>query len=324
MGTADHFHARRPARLSVARKVEARYGLGMDEVLIACGDVDLLRKIVSDLPDGQFKPIATKSGSGIAQKIAKRNLKLAVVHEILADGPGAGLCAELRSLQPAPPILFLTSGQPPSDGPFDRALKYPLPGPVFRNLLKGLAPAQSAGHDLDRWKKFYEELGTRLEALPNQNYFEALGIRPGAPHHVVVSAYDDASLRFHPDRYASVRDERWGAAIYERTNELFKSLTEGYGILTDRRLRKAYDRALSEGRIRLTDEEKNNQDSGPDLLENYATGAQGKKFLRLAQRDLARNDWAAALQNLRFAQSMEGDLPIIVEKIALCESNLKS
>lgn len=296
----------------------------MEEILIACGDVDLLRKIASDLPEGRYKPIATKSAGGIVAKLEKRDVKVAVVHEQLGDGSGVALCTELRKLASNPKILLLVTDKPPAEGPFDLSLKYPVPGPVFRNALNRMAPEERSEQDLQKWKAFYQELGTRLEQLDTQSYYQMLGVPPNARHDSIVAAYDAASVRFHPDRYNQFRSERWGEALYQRANDLFKQITEAYSILSDRRLKKKYDQALSEGRLRLNSDEKSGQDAGPDLLENHAQTAQGKKFLRLAQRDLARNDWAAALQNLRFAASMEGDLPVIAQNIALCESKLKS
>lgn len=296
----------------------------MEQILIACGDVDLLRRVVSDLPEGQFKPIATKSGGGIASKIASRNVRLAIVYESLSDGPGAGLCSQLQALDDPPPILFLTGGKPPDSGPFDLALRYPVPGPVLRNAIKRVVGAGRGEQDLQRWKAFYEELQARLEATHEQSYYGMLGVKPDAPHHAIVRNYDRLSVRYHPDRYNQFRGERWGAAIYEHANELYKILTEAFSVLDDRRLKKKYDKALDEGRLRLSPSEKNAQDAGPELLENHARSGQGKKFLRLAQRDIARNDWAAALQNLQFAASMEGDVPAIAEKIAEVEAKLNS
>jgi hypothetical protein len=296
----------------------------MQQILIACGDVDLLRRIVSDLPEGQFKPIATKSGSGIAAKLASRDVRVAIVHEALSDGPGAGLCSELQGLQNPPAILYLSSSKPPDSGPFDLALRYPVPGPVLRNGIRRVVGSGAGDHDLQRWKAFYEELQARLEAAAEQNYYEMLGVRPDAPHHAIVTNYDRLSVRYHPDRYNQLRGERWGAAIYDHANELYKLLTESFSVLNDRRLKKKYDKALRDGRIRLSHSEKNAADAGPELLESHASSAQGKKFLRLAQRDMARNDWAAALQNLKFAASMEPDLAIIAEKIAEVEAKMDS
>lgn len=294
----------------------------MDEILIACGDVELLRKIASDLPNGRFKPIATKSGEGIAKKIAKRNVRIAVVHEHLGDGPGPALCQQLQQLPSPPAILYLSSGSPPSDGPFDLTLKYPVVGPVLRNAIQRLAPSAEEQHDLERWRDFYNELKTRVASLGEQDYYQMLGVDASAPHHAIVSVYDRLSMRYHPDRYNQFRNERWGEAIYDLTNTLFKELTDAFAVLTDRRLKKKYDHALTTGRNRLSPEEKNAQDTGPELLENLAQSAQGKKFLRLAQRDMARSDWTAALQNLKFAASMEPDIPAIAEKISEVEQKL--
>ena len=58
----------------------------MNEILVACGDMALLKQILSELPAKAFKPIATRNGAGTAQKVAHRNLVLAIVHADLTDG----------------------------------------------------------------------------------------------------------------------------------------------------------------------------------------------------------------------------------------------
>ena len=294
----------------------------MDEILIACGDVDLLRKIAGDLPSGRFKPIATKSAGGIVRKIANRNVRLAIVHEQLADGPGGALCAELAAIAQPPRVLYLSTGAAPSSGPFDVALRYPVPGPVLRNAIAQLAPVEQTGQDLERWRDFFLELQDRIAALPAQNYFGVLGLPDGAPHNYVVAAYDQLSMRYHPDRYAQFREEKWGKAIYEHANTLFQAVTEAFSVLSNRRLRKQYERELAAGVLRIDPALQAGQAAGPDLLENHAQTKQGKKFLKLAQTDIARRDWTSALQNLKFAASMEGDVPIIAQKIAEVEAKL--
>ena len=294
----------------------------MDEILIACGSVDLLRQIAADLPSGQFKPIATKSAGGIVAKISTRNVRLAIVHESLADGPGAALCVELSTCANPPAVLYLSSDVPPASGPFAIALRYPVPGAVLRNAIARLAPKKSGGQDLARWQDFFQELQSRIHALPQQNYYQILGVPENAPHNIVVAAYDQLSMRYHPDRYAQFRTEQWGAAVYEHANTLFQAVTDAFRILSDRRMKKLYERTLLSGKLRL-DPALQSGDAGPDLLENHAQTKQGKKFLKLAQGDIARQDWPSALQNLKFAASMEGDLPIIAEKIAEVEARLR-
>lgn len=295
----------------------------MQQILIACGDVELLRKIVSDLPDGQYKPVATKKAAGIVDKLRGRNVPLAVVHEQLADGSGAQLCVDLRELPDPPAILWLSSDSPPDDGPFDRALKYPVPGPVFRNALDKLASTDDQKEDLDKWKRFYQEIKARLAKVEEQNYFQILRIPEGAPHHRLVQAYDLLSRRYHPDRYRQLRDTKWGKAIHEKATRLYKVMTEAYQVLADRKLRARYERALKDGKLRLSPDEKSGKDSGPSSLVDLAETNSSKKFLKLAQSDLAGQDYQSALQNLQFAKSMEPDNSAIADKIAEVEQKLE-
>ena len=295
----------------------------MEQILIACGDVDLLRKIVSDLPEGKYKPIATKKGGGIAKKVAGRSVPLAVVHQDLADGTAVPLCQKLQSLDDGPAILWLSSSSPPSSGPFDRALKYPVPGPVLRNALKALYDPDAGEEDLEKWRMFYRELKARLDKVDEQNYFQILGLKDGAKHHRLVKAYDLLSQRYHPDRYRQFRDKKWGKAIHEKATTLYKVMTEAYQVLADRKLRARYEKALEEGEIRLSPDETSSQDTGPKSVDSLGETAASKKFLKLAQSDLAGQRLESALQNLKFAQSMEPDNSAIAEKIAEVEEKLE-
>lgn len=290
----------------------------MESILIACGDTDTLRDIVAALPQDEFKPIATRKGGGIAEKLKGRGLRVAIIHESLQDGPGAVLANALKQLDPVPKILYLVPADIPKDGPFDLALKFPVPGPVLRNGLKRITAQDASEQDMARWKAFYEEIKARLELVPTQSYYQMLGLKAGAPHHVIVSVYDAISLRYHPDRYSRFRSEKWGAAIHEHVNELYKTYTEAYGVLSDRKSRAKYDEALSRGELRLSDDAA--LDSGPRTLGELSQNAAAKKFLKLAQSDVARRDWAQAIQNLRFALSLEPDNQAVQAKIAEYEN----
>ncbi len=287
----------------------------MQELLIACGDVELLKQILTELPQDQYKPIATKRGAGIAQKLAGRGVPLAIVYEQLADVGAGQLLGELRALDPPPATLVLTSGAPPKDGPFDKALRWPMPGPVFRNAVKSLVAQGKPEYDMEQWRAFYHDLQARNQALPTQNYYEVLGLQHGAKHDQLTRAFDAISLRFHPDRYNSYRGERWGAAIFEECNTLYKVQTEAYGVLTDRKLRSKYEAALGAGELRLSHEDTAGKDSGPRSLDELATDRKAKKFLKLAQSAIATQNWSTALQNLKFAQSMEPSNAAIQAKI---------
>lgn len=294
----------------------------MKQILIACGDVDLLRRIVSDLPPDSFKPVATRSGAGIAEKVAGRDLALAVVHEQLADQSAAELCAQLRAQPDGPPILWLSSETAPRSGPFARALKYPTPGPVFRNAVNQLLKPAESAQDMDKWRLFYDELNARIEKSGAQSYFQILGLSPEAPHHQLVRAYDLLSQRYHPDRYRQFRDKKWGQAVHEKTTELYKLMTEAYQVLSDRKGRNAYESALTSGELRLDTAGAAAIDRAPKSVIDLGKGVHSKKFLRLAQNDLAGKNLASALQNLKFALSMEPDNTAIAQKVAQVEQAL--
>lgn len=293
----------------------------MQEILIACGDVDLLKKIIADLPPNQYKPIATKRGAGIAAKLAGRGLTQAIVHVELADGTAGQLLKDLQGLSPVPSVLLLATKAPPKDGPFEAAIRYPVPGPVLRNAIKRLGGLQAVEHDLEKWRIFYRELKGKTANLANQSYYQVMGLKPGAPHNELKAAFDYASLRYHPDRYNQYRSEKWGEAIYQETNTLYKVMTEAYFILSDRKLRQRYDEVLQEGQLRISSEEANSaKKSGPASVVDLSDNPMAKKFLKLAQTDIAAKSWQSALQNLRFALSMESSNEGIKAKIAEIEA----
>lgn len=296
----------------------------MREILIACGDVELLKKLISEIPSQTYKPIATKRGSGIAQKIANRGIVEAIVYDYLQDETTDTLIRELKQLSPTPKIMILGPRKPdPAQYGADVALHYPCPGPVFRNALKQIAPPEDNSADIEAWRLFYRELKARNAEIAQQNYYQIMLIPQDAPHHVLVKAFDALSLRYHPDRYNQHRHERWGEAIYQEANVLYKMMTEAYGILSDRKMRALYDQCLTEGKLRLSLEEtKNMKNSGPKSIEELGETDASKKFLKLAQTDVATMSWNRALQNLRFAQSMEPHNKAIAEKIAEIEAKI--
>lgn len=293
----------------------------MQQVLIACGDVSLLKRIVGALPD-DYEPIATKTGEGIADKLAGRDVPLAIVHEHLQDDAAVPLCQSLLRLDRPPAILFLAE-DPPDEGPFHRAIRYPVPGPVLRNAIDDLVGDEEEGEDLEKWKAFYREVKKRVAALPDQDYYEMLGVDAGAPHHEIVEAYDRLSMRYHPDRYQQHRDEKWGQALHEKVGELYTMLTEAFQVLSDRKLRKRFDQLRSKGEKRMPGDELADPDTGPTSLTDVAQTSQARKYLRMAQTEIAKENYRDALQNLEFAKSAEPGNEAIAEKIEEIEGKVE-
>ncbi len=289
----------------------------MEEILTVCGDIDILRKMVEDLPPKRFTPIASKKGGAIVAKIANRAMGFAIIHKTLADGDSLRLRQELKATFPQIKILLI--GTTEKDDFSDAVLRYPVPGPIFRNAISGLYPIASNGDDLEQWRAFNKELNSILATFELQNYYQILGLQNSAPHHALVDIYDQLSSRYHPDRYATIAGTKWGDVIIGKVTTLYKLIVEAYSVLSNRRKRKQYDEELKKGNIRMTDAV---IEDGPKSLFATAKNPQSKRFLKLAQADLAKKNWGAALQNLKFAQSME-DNPLVDEKIAEIEKKLK-
>lgn len=289
----------------------------MEEILTVCGDIDTLRKMVEDLPPNRFTPIASKKGGAIVAKIANRSMRFAIIHKTLADGDSLSLRKELKAAFPDIKILLLGSTE--KDEFCDAVLRYPVPGPILRNAISGVYPTVAQGDDLGQWRAFNKELNTILATFKTQNYYQILGLQNSAPHHALVEIYDQLSARYHPDRYATIAGNKWGDVIIGKVTTLYQLVVEAFSVLSNRRSRRRYDDELKKGNIRMTDTA---IADGPTNLFTTAKNTQSKKFLKLAQSDLAKKNWTAALQNLRFARSME-DNPLVDEKIAEIEKKLK-
>jgi hypothetical protein len=287
----------------------------MDDILIACGDIDLLRRIVSDLPDEVSNPLATKKGAGMVERVNERDVDVALVHEQLRDDGSRELCEGLAALEDGPPLLLLTASSPPDEGPFDRAMRYPVPGPVLRNALESMRPDDADDEELERWKQFYREVKVRLKRLPEQNYFEMLGVETGAPHHEIVDAFDRLTTRYHPDRYQKYRDRKWGRALHERVVALYTTLTEAYQVLSDRKLRSKYENLLQRGELRMPEDALSHPDEGPESLTDLSDHPKVERFLEMAQRELAKDNPEDALQHLEFATTIEPNNDALAERI---------
>lgn len=297
----------------------------MDHIFLASGSVETLKALAAELPDG-FKPLASRRGEGMAQKLREHDFSVAIVCPPLQDGAEATLLEQLRDLSNPPGILWLRrDGDAPSH--VDTALDYPVPGPVFRRAVTSLRDRHrgEAGPDVERWQAFYREVRQRRQALSDQTYWEMLGIDEGADHQTVVDAFDRLSRRYHPDRYAQHRSESWGRKLHKEVSALYTALTEAHEVLSDRQLRKRYRDARRQGKRRLPpDVLSSPTQQVPSSLSDAAQTSKGRRFLQMAQSELADDDYEDALQHLKFAQSVEPDNPHIDEKVEEVQRRLEN
>jgi hypothetical protein len=294
----------------------------MDHIFLASGSVETLKALAADLPDG-FKPLASRRGEGMADQLREHDFAVAIIRPPLQDRAEAALLDDLRELPNPPGILWLGDDAPAD---IDTALDYPVPGPVFRRAVQKLRDRHTgdAGPDVERWQAFYREVRQRRQALSEQTYWEMLGLEEGADHQSVVDAFDRLSRRYHPDRYTQHRSEAWGQKLHTQVSALYIALTEAYEVLSDRQLRKRYRDARREGRRRLPpDVLSSPTQQVPTSLSDAAQTSKGRRFLQMAQSELADDDYEDALQHLKFAQSVEPDNPHIDQKVEEVERHLE-
>lgn len=283
-------------------------------VLVACADADILRGVVSLFPQSHYAPLAARAGLQVTEALKTQRVSIAIVHEQLADMAGHKLVTWLRqSLGPAAVLVFLTTKLPPRDLNIgqDHALRYPAaPGILIDLVRKQYNKRVNERHR----PGFVAEVRQRAEGMENQDYYALLGVSRGATHDVIRNAYDLLSLRFHPDQHLDLKE----TSEYESLLGLYKRIGEAYRTLTDSRRRVLYDKRLAGGVLRLDDSIR--EQVGPKSLEEMSTNQTVKRFLRMAQTAIASGNRANALQNLKFALSMEPDNQALVAKVAELES----
>jgi curved DNA-binding protein CbpA len=93
---------------------------------------------------------------------------------------------------------------------------------------------------LDLDEDFRRELSDLARVLPTLNYYQVLGIQPGAPPEQIRDAFFQRSRRFHPDRFFRKNLGPYGSLI----NEVYKRVVAAHDVLRDPERRDGYDRAL--------------------------------------------------------------------------------
>lgn len=280
-------------------------------VLIAAADAEVLRALIGQFPRGQgWMPMAARAQTQVERVLSKRTPHVAIVHQNLEDTTGLSFCEWLGRRSPSTIRIMLTHdipGEPDIMDPYDAALRHPAPPGLLLELVVRQLREQQAQRATER---FLVEVQQRVEALDGQDYYAILGLTPeqGSEENL-RRMYDGFNLRYHPDRHMHLR----GTPGHTALTVLIKHIGEAYRVLTHEDKRRKYDRGLAQGVLRFDDQGR--EKKGPKALGDLSEVPAARRFLRLAQTALAEGQFGAAVQNLKFALSMDGDNPEIKEKL---------
>ena len=118
-----------------------------------------------------------------------------------------------------------------------------------------------------------------FRADPTKEYYEILGLKPGAQPDEIRKAYRKLALHYHPDR------NRGNPGAEER----FKAISEAYGVLSDPEKRRIYDMARATSHTHAEPqgapwEYSSQEDILKDLLRNREAAAIFEELAREFQR----------------------------------------
>ncbi len=155
------------------------------------------------------------------------------------------------------------------------------------------------------------EIRTIARMIEDLDYYQVRKVEPGAALGTIRAAYHEQSRIFHPDRYLSVDDDSLRRAV----NDVAKRIKEAYSVLRHPVKRRQYNLVLQDGSRR---------EKGLRFTQATAVAAQrareeavgktpkGREFIRMAEEERRKGNFAAALRNVKMALVYEPGNPRFV------------
>jgi curved DNA-binding protein CbpA len=162
----------------------------------------------------------------------------------------------------------------------------------------------------------------RLDLL---DYYTLLGLEPEASAAEIKKAFRRFARRYHPDRFAGGDEEK-----VARASQIYRRGSEAYQILTDPVSRRAYDRMLRMGRVRLTGDEAERAHmaqraaAAPKKRERPIRSPQAHAFYRKAAQAARSGQWRAAWRAMKTALEIEPDNRLLQARLQQIESRLRT
>ena len=167
------------------------------------------------------------------------------------------------------------------------------------------------------------EIETLHGLLPELDYYRVLLLDQDCSQDAVGEAFRGESRRLHPDRMAAMRDDDTA----DRANDIFNKVNEAYRVLKDPEQQVRYDKLLTDGGLRMTDDAKAGAqaDKRAGDPDQAATNPVAEKYWKMALQDFKNKSYKASVLNIQFAIGYEPDNLVFKEwltkaKEALAES----
>ncbi|MGE0785232.1 MAG: J domain-containing protein [Sandaracinaceae bacterium] len=168
-------------------------------------------------------------------------------------------------------------------------------------------------------------MSDQLELL---DYYTLLGVDRGASADAVKAAFRDFARRYHPDRFGGAPEDK-----LRRATQIYRRGSEAYQILSNPVSRKAYDRVLRVGRMRLSAEERDKaaQEERPAAApapqkkpENPIRSTAALEFYHRSAEAARAGNWRDAWKSMKRAVEIEPENELLRGRLTQIEAKLRT
>jgi curved DNA-binding protein CbpA len=158
-----------------------------------------------------------------------------------------------------------------------------------------------------------------FQALDRQSYYDLLGVPSDADVHRIKASYQRLAAACHPDAHRRSSPDQRDAA-----GQVFKRIVEAYRVLSGGDSRMRYDRALTQGKLRI---DPLAQDPAPPssrirTLETIALTPSAKQFARAADKLIGEGKLKEAKMQVALALSCDRDNAELAERLTMLQETL--
>ncbi len=162
-------------------------------------------------------------------------------------------------------------------------------------------------------------MSDQLELL---DYYTLLGVTVEVSAAELSRAFRRFARKYHPDRFAGGPEDK-----VVRATQIYRRGSEAYQVLCDPVARRAYDRVLRLGKLRLSADERDREEAQQKAEPKKEQPIRSPQALAFYQRaaDAARGGrWRDAYKAMKAALEHEPDNALLRARLAQIESRMRT